>query len=126
MTEENEKLKETIPEVKEESLPPDCHCEPVHISRFLEEEPSEAGLLRKGRAAEGAGFPDAKTSFQGTLDQVGTNTANIDTLYGYFVGSAHFQNLQIDGVFMFGGKYIGTTQKTVDGRTLYYLEWRDP
>jgi hypothetical protein len=68
----------------------------------------------------------AKTSFQGTLDQVGTNTANIDTLYGYFTGSAHFQNCQIDGVFMFAGKYIGTTQKTVDGRTLYYLEWRDP
>ena len=67
-----------------------------------------------------------KTSFQGTLDQVGTNTANIDTLYGYFTGSAHFQNCQIDGIFMFGGKYIGTTQKTVDGRTLYYLEWRDP
>ena len=57
---------------------------------------------------------------------VGTNTANIDTLYGYFTGSAHFQNCQIDGIFMFGGKYIGTTQKTVDGRTLYYLEWRDP
>ena len=35
----------------------------------------------------------------------------------YFVGSAHFQNLQIDGVFMFGGKYIGTTQKTVDALT---------
>ena len=67
-----------------------------------------------------------KTSFQPTLDQVGTNTANIDTLYGYFTGSAHFQNCQIDGVFIFGGKYIGTTQKTVDGRTLYYLEWRDP
>ena len=32
-----------------------------------------------------------KTSFQPTLDQVGTNTANIDTLYGYFTGSAHFQ-----------------------------------
>ena len=29
-------------------------------------------------------------------------------------------------VFIFGGKYIGTTQKTIDGRTLYYLEWRDP
>ena len=67
-----------------------------------------------------------KTSFQPTLDQVGTNTANIDTLYGYFTGSAHFQNCQIDGVFIFGGKYIGTTQKTIDGRTLYYLEWRDP
>ncbi|MBR4475012.1 MAG: hypothetical protein IKS55_15430 [Oscillospiraceae bacterium] len=68
----------------------------------------------------------SKTSFQGTLDQVGTNTANIDTLYGYFTGSAHFQNCQIDGIFMFAGKYIGTTTKTVDGRTLYYLEWRDP
>ncbi len=34
-----------------------------------------------------------KTSFTGTLDQVGTNKANIDTINGYFTGSANFNAL---------------------------------
>ena len=66
-----------------------------------------------------------KTSFQPTLDQVGINTANIDTLYGFFTGYAHFSQVEIDTGFIFAGKQVNTTQATIDGRTIYYLGWRD-
>ena len=64
-----------------------------------------------------------KTSFQSTLDQVGTNKANIDVLYGYFTGYAHFSQLEIDTGFYYGGKTIGLSSATISGRTLQYLAW---
>ncbi len=64
-----------------------------------------------------------KTSFQTTLDQVGTNKANIDVLYGYFTGYAHFSQLEIDTGFYYGGKTIGIATATISGRTLQYLGW---
>ena len=64
-----------------------------------------------------------KTSFQTTLDQVGTNKANIDVLYGYFTGYAHFSQLEIDTAFYYGGKTIGISTATISGRTIQYLGW---
>ena len=64
-----------------------------------------------------------KTSFQSTLDQVGTNKANIDVLYGYFTGYAHFSQLEIDTGFYYGGKTIGISSATISGRTIQYLGW---
>ena len=64
-----------------------------------------------------------KTSFQTTLDQVGTNKANIDVLYGYFTGYAHFSQLEIDNGFYYGGKTVGLSSATISGRTLQYLGW---
>ena len=65
-----------------------------------------------------------KTSFQTTLDQVGTNKANIDVLYGYFTGYAHFSQLEIDTAFYYGGKTVGLSSATISGRTLQYLGWQ--
>ena len=65
-----------------------------------------------------------KTSFQTTLDQVGTNKANIDVLYGYFTGYAHFSQMQVDTSFVYAGKTIGLVTNTVSGRTLQYLGWQ--
>ena len=65
-----------------------------------------------------------KTSFQSTLDQVGTNKANIDVLYGYFTGYAHFSQMQVDTSFIYAGKTIGLVTNTVSGRTLQYLGWQ--
>ncbi|MBQ3755883.1 MAG: hypothetical protein II873_02045 [Oscillospiraceae bacterium] len=65
-----------------------------------------------------------KTSFQTTLDQVGTNKANIDVLYGYFTGYAHFSQLEIDTAFYYGGKTVGLSSTTISGRTLQYLGWQ--
>ena len=65
-----------------------------------------------------------KTSFQTTLDQVGTNKANIDVLYGYFTGYAHFSQLEIDTAFYYGGKTVGFSSATISGRTLQYLGWQ--
>ena len=65
-----------------------------------------------------------KTSFQTTLDQVGTNKANIDVLYGYFTGYAHFSQMEVDTSFIYAGKTVGIATATISGRTLQYLAWQ--
>ncbi len=67
--------------------------------------------LASGKLADGAAVNRvisnsavsyAKTSFQGTLDQVGTNKANIDTIFGYFTGSANFSSLNAANFWLNG------------------------
>ncbi|MBR0161600.1 MAG: hypothetical protein IJQ02_10025 [Oscillospiraceae bacterium] len=67
--------------------------------------------LASGKLADGAAVNRvisnsavsyAKTSFQGTLDQVGTNKANIDTIFGYFTGSANFSSLSAANFWLNG------------------------
>ncbi len=76
------------------------------------------------RTIGGGAVSYGKTSFQSTLDQVGTNKANIDVLYGYFTGYAHFSQMQVDTSFIYAGKTIGLVTNTVSGRTLQYLGWQ--
>ena len=63
-----------------------------------------------------------KTSFQGTLDQVGTNKANIDTLYGYFEGSAQFSTL-LAGSIALNYHYLGLETITVSGVNRKLVTW---
>ena len=65
-----------------------------------------------GKIKDGA-VSYAKTGFTGTLDQVGTNKSNIETLFGYFTGSASFSYLQCS-VFALGGSIV-TTGSFIDG-----------
>ncbi|MBR0161962.1 MAG: hypothetical protein IJQ02_11865 [Oscillospiraceae bacterium] len=75
--------------------------------------------LASGKLADGAAVNRvignsavsyAKTSFQGTLDQVGTNKANIDTIFGYFTGSANFSALNAANFWLNGYRInAGTT-----------------
>lgn len=46
-----------------------------------------------------------KTSFTGTLDQVGINKSDIAAMYGYFTGSATFSNLKASVIWL-GGKAL--------------------
>ena len=64
----------------------------------------------------------AKTSFQGTLDQVGTNKANIDTIYGYFTGSASFSALNA-ATFWLGGYQHHNATVPVGGQNLHLVTW---
>ena len=63
-----------------------------------------------------------KTSFQGTLDQVGTNKANIDTLYGYFEGSASFSSV-LTGSLAINYHYLGLETVTVGGVNRKLVTW---
>lgn len=63
-----------------------------------------------------------KTSFQSTLDQVGTNKANIDTLYGYFEGSAQFSTL-LAGSIALNYHYLGLETITVGGVNRKLVTW---
>ena len=63
-----------------------------------------------------------KTSFQGTLDQVGTNKANIDTLYVYFEGSASFSSV-LTGSFAINYHYLGLETITIGGVNRKVVTW---
>ena len=63
-----------------------------------------------------------KTSFQGTLDQVGTNKANIDTLYGYFEGSASFSSV-LTGSLAINWHYLGLETITIGGVNRKVVTW---
>ena len=63
-----------------------------------------------------------KTSFQGTLDQVGTNKANIDTLYGYFEGSASFSSV-LTGSLAINYHYLGLETITIGGVNRKVVTW---
>ena len=45
------------------------------------------------------------TGFTGTLDQVGVNKSNIETIQGYFTGSANFNRLDVN-VINFAGRFL--------------------
>lgn len=56
-----------------------------------------------------------KTSFTGTLDQVGTNKSNIEAMYGYFTGSATFSNLKASVIWLDGKSLYFDAQNYVRG-----------
>lgn len=61
-----------------------------------------------------------KTSFTGTLDQVGTNKSNIETIQGYFIGTLTCNNLTITNLLNFDGGYVNWKPITING-TSYHL-----
>ena len=63
-----------------------------------------------------------KTSFTSTLDQVGTNKANIDTLYGYFEGSAQFSSV-LTGSLAINYHYLGLDTITIGGVNRQVVTW---
>jgi len=63
-----------------------------------------------------------KTSFQGTLDQVGTNKANIDTLFGYFSGAASFSSV-LTGSLAINSHYLSLDTITIGGVSRKVVTW---
>ena len=63
-----------------------------------------------------------KTSFQTTLDQVGTNKANIDTINGYFTGSASFNSLLASSIAL-NSHYLALETVTVGGVNRKLVTW---
>ena len=63
-----------------------------------------------------------KTSFQNTLDQVGTNKANIDTLFGYFEGAAQFSSV-LTGSLAINWHYLGLDTITIGGVNRQVVTW---
>ena len=74
------------------------------------------------RTIAGSAVSYGKTSFQSTLDQVGTNKANIDTLYGYFEGSASFSSI-LTGSLAINWHYLGLETITVGGVNRKLVTW---
>lgn len=63
-----------------------------------------------------------KTSFTGTLDQVGVNKSNIETIQGYFTGSASFSTLNAS-VFYLGGERHSNATVPVGGVYMNLVTW---
>ena len=74
------------------------------------------------RTIAGSAVSYGKTSFQSTLDQVGTNKANIDTLYGYFEGSASFSSV-LTGSLEINYHYLGLETITIGGVNRKVVTW---
>ena len=74
------------------------------------------------RTIAGSAVSYGKTSFQSTLDQVGTNKANIDTLYGYFEGSASFSSI-LTGSLAINWHYLGLETITIGGVNRKVVTW---
>lgn len=74
------------------------------------------------RSIQGAAVSYGKVSFTGTLDQVGINKSNIETIYGYFTGSANFSSLNAQ-VFYIAGRRITPTTVTIDGLSHNLVSW---
>lgn len=70
----------------------------------------------------GAAVSYGKTSFTGTLDQVGVNKSNIEELFGYFTGSANFASLNAAN-FYIGGRHITPTTVPIDGTYFNLVSW---
>lgn len=64
-----------------------------------------------------------KTSFTGTLDQVGVNQANIATINGYITGSASFSNLRASNFFLNGHAHVNNSV-TIGGLTYQIVTWQ--
>lgn len=65
-----------------------------------------------------------KSGFQGTLDQVGVNKSNIETIYGYFTGSANFSWLNA-AHFALNGKIHNNARVQVEGSYLNLVTWSE-
>ena len=69
---------------------------------------------------QGGSVSYGKTSFTGTLDQVGTNKGNIETIQGYFVSTLTCNNLTVTNLLNFDGGYVNWKPITING-TQYML-----
>lgn len=74
------------------------------------------------RSIQGAAVSYGKTSFTGTLDQVGVNKSNIETINGYFTGSATFNFLNVAN-FRINNNLIRLSYIPIDGETKQLLTW---
>ena len=91
-----------------------------------------ANSLTSGKLADGAAVNRVigsqavsygKTSFQTTLDQVGTNKANIDTLFGYFTGSASFSSLSAASFWLNGYGVRAGSSIPIGGTSYRLVTW---
>ena len=91
-----------------------------------------ANSLTSGKLADGAAVNRVigsqavsygKTSFQTTLDQVGTNKANIDTLFGYFTGSASFSSLSAVSFWLNGYGVRADSSIHIGGTSYRLVTW---
>ncbi len=64
-----------------------------------------------------------KSSYQTTLDQVGINKANIDTLYGYFTGTASFSALQAGTFWLNGYRVRAGSNVPINGTNYHLVTW---
>lgn len=69
-------------------------------------EPKIAGLAVTNTKIGGGAVSYGKTSFTGTLDQVGVNKSNIEAINALFVGRLGVANLIVNGEFYFGNRQI--------------------
>ena len=72
---------------------------------------------------QGGSVSYGKTSFTGTLDQVGINKADIATINGYFTGSANFSSLNASNFFL-GGKQHVNNSVTIGGNNYRLVTWQ--
>ena len=80
-----------------------------------------AEAILNGAIAAGA-VSYGKTSFTGTLDQVGVNKANIETLNGYFTGTAHFASVTASNFALNGYQHRNGTVY-IDGLRYQVVTW---
>ena len=64
-----------------------------------------------------------KSSYQSTLDQVGTNKANIDTLYGYFTGTASFSALNAASFWLNNYRITAGSSVPINGVNYHLVTW---
>ena len=65
-----------------------------------------------------------KTSFTGTLDQVGVNKANIEAINGYFTGTANFASVTASNFFLNGYQHQNGSVY-IDGLRYQVVTWRE-
>lgn len=78
-------------------------------------EPKLGNLAVTNSKIGGGSVSYGKTSFTGTLDQVGTNKSNIETIQGYFIGTLTCNNLTITNLLNFDGGYVNWKPITING-----------
>lgn len=80
------------------------------------------GGVSNGRATGSIAYgtvQNLNTSFPGTLTQVGTNKSNIEAIQGYFTGSANFNRLDANNIWLGGLHLTYGSIKDGNGRTVY-------
>ena len=82
-------------------------------------------LAITNRTIGGGAVSYGKTSFTGTLDQVGINQANIATINGYFTGSANFASLKANTLYIGNYRLVPGTMVNVDSGTRACVLWQN-
>lgn len=73
------------------------------------------------RTIGGSAVSYGKVDFTGTLDQVGINRSNIEAIQGYFIGSANFNRLDANSIWLDGKQLTYGSIKDGNGRTVYNI-----